>query len=241
MIRFLAPSMAFFALILSACDRLPGKPGPEHHPKRPEEVTDFNVLYDQKCAACHSLDDNNLAAARPLNDPLYVAFAGVDGIREATANGAPGTTMPAYLETKGGTLTSEQVEILTRGIVERAGNVPTEKLPPYTAAPGDPLAGAGVFTVYCASCHGPDGTGGEKAGSIVDPHFLSLVSDQGLRTAVVLGRKDLGMPDWRSYVSGRTMTDKEIADVVAWLASKRPAIDSPATANTNGENVQHEL
>jgi hypothetical protein len=49
-----------------------------------------------------------------------------------------------------------------------------------------------------------------------------LVSESALRSAVIFGRIDLGMPDWRSYAAGRPMSDQEIADVVAWLASKRP-------------------
>ena len=38
---------------------------------------------------------------------------------------------------------------------------------------------------------------GRRAGSIVDPAYLALVSDQALRTTVIAGRPDLGMPDWR--------------------------------------------
>ena len=66
-----------------------------------------------------------------------------------------------------------------------------------------------------------EGKGGEKGASVVDPSYLALVSDQGLRTAVIAGRADLGMPDWRGYVPGHPMNDEEIADVVAWLASHR--------------------
>jgi len=47
------------------------------------------------------------------------------------------------------------------------------------------------------------------------------MSNQALRTVVVAGRPDLGMPDWRGYIDGRTMTPQEIDDVVAWMASKR--------------------
>ena len=30
-----------------------------------------------------------------------------------------------------------------------------------------------------------------------------------------------GAPDWRGYVPGRPMSDQEVSDVVAWLASQR--------------------
>jgi hypothetical protein len=44
----------------------------------------------------------------------------------------------------------------------------------------------------------------------------------------VVGRSDLGKPDWRSNVSGHPMSPQEIDAVVAWLASQRQT--SSATA-----------
>jgi mono/diheme cytochrome c family protein len=82
-----------------------------------------------------------------------------------------------------------------------------------------------VFQTYCASCHGPDGNGGRKASDIANDSFLALVSDQGLRTTVITGRPELGAPDWRGNVPGKPMSDQEITDVVAWLASRR--VQSP--------------
>jgi mono/diheme cytochrome c family protein len=75
---------------------------------------------------------------------------------------------------------------------------------------------------YCSSCHGPDGKGGSKAGSIVNGSYLGLVSDQYLRTVVIAGLSEWGMPDWRNNVPGRPMSASEISDVVAWLAARRP-------------------
>ena len=56
---------------------------------------------------------------------------------------------------------------------------------------------------------------------MINPAYLALVSDQALRTAVIVGRSDLGMPDWRANISGQPMSPQEISDVVAWLASHR--------------------
>ena len=64
------------------------------------------------------------------------------------------------------------------------------------------------------------------SGSIVDPSYLALISDQTLRSTIIAGRPDLGMPDWRSDTSSpgsRSMTDQEITGVVAWLAAHRAA------------------
>ena len=92
----------------------------------------------------------------------------------------------------------------------------------YAAAPRCASPGAAAYASYCAGCHGSDGNGGQKAGSVTDGSFLALVSDQALRSAVICGRSDLGMPDWRNDVVGRPMSDAEITDVVAWMVAKRP-------------------
>ena len=80
----------------------------------------------------------------------------------------------------------------------------------------------------CAGCHGADGGGGAKARSVVDPSYLALVSDQHLRTTVIAGRADVGMPDWRGQIAGRTLAPQEISDVVAWLARKRMPVPGRA-------------
>jgi hypothetical protein len=60
-----------------------------------------------------------------------------------------------------------------------------------------------------------------KGGSVVDPAFLALVSDQDLRTMVIAGRADQRIPDWRGDAAARAMTPQEISDVVAWLSAYR--------------------
>jgi mono/diheme cytochrome c family protein len=94
--------------------------------------------------------------------------------------------------------------------------------PPYAvSASGDPARGGDAFATFCSHCHGADGRGGSAASSIVDPIYLSLLSNQSLRTTVIAGRPDLSAPDWRGNVPGRPMSDQEVSDVVAWLAARR--------------------
>jgi cytochrome c oxidase cbb3-type subunit 3/ubiquinol-cytochrome c reductase cytochrome c subunit len=59
-------------------------------------------------------------------------------------------------------------------------------------------------------------------GSIVDPSYLALISDQNLRSILIAGRPDEAMPDWRGDAS-QPMTDQQITDILAWVASKRIA------------------
>ena len=212
------------SLFATGCDWMPGKPTLEHRWAPDTAETNFTALYTLHCAGCHATGDGRLAAARPLNDPAYLAIVDPAAFRRAINNGVPGTTMPAFAESAGGPLTEAQVEVIAAKFLSKP-SAPQDfsgvKLPPYSAPPGDVKRGAAAYQTSCLSCHGPEGKGGEKGGSIVDPSYLALVSDQGLRTAVIAGRTDLGMPDWRGYVPGHPMSDEEIADVVAWLASHR--------------------
>jgi mono/diheme cytochrome c family protein len=224
-------SLVFLALA-TGCDQLPGKPTPEDRWKAATEVTDFLQLYALNCSGCHGTD-GRLGAARPLNDPLYLAVVSADTLRTMIAQGVPGTMAPAFSQRAGGPLTDKQIDVLVEGMRSRWGKAENFKgmaLPAYSAqeavaagsVPGNPQLGAATYQIYCAQCHGKDGKGSPKAGSVVEPAYLALVSDQALRTAVIVGRSDLGMPDWRSYVPVRPMSPQEISDVVAWLASHRP-------------------
>src|ERR1700683_3061820 len=149
-------------------------------------------------------------------------------IGRVTADGVAETSMPAFAQHSGGMLTDDQINVILLGIRTWAGPdaLRDAAVPPYTApAPGDPKRGAMVYSAYCSSCHGPDGRGGKRASAIVDPSYLALVSDQYLRTIVIVGRPELGAPDWRSDIAGKPMSAQDISDVVAWLASQ--ATDIP--------------
>lgn len=217
--------LATCILFCAACSNLPGRPAPDSIPVDPDNVTDFNQLYGHNCSGCHGAEGKG-GAALSLGDPVYLAIADDATLHKLVTNGIPGTSMPAFAKSAGGMLTEKQVDIILRGIRDRyakpnilAGVTP----PPYVApSPGDAARGASVYTTFCASCHGPIGKGGPKASSIVDGSFLALLTDQELRTLVIVGRPDLSAPDWRNNVPGKPMSSQEISDVVAWLSAQRP-------------------
>jgi cytochrome c oxidase cbb3-type subunit 3 len=219
---------------LSGCDRLPGKPKEKDRWKPPDELKDFTELFDTNCRACHS-NGQTLGASISMNNPPYLAVVPKEVMHKIIEEGIPGTAMPGYSAKAGGMLTDEQINIVTDGIYKwaKGKGAPADNLPPYSAALGDAERGEAVFAQDCANCHGSDGEGVKgKSGSVVDAAYLSLVSDQYLRTVVIAGRPELGMPGYREYVAGKPMTPDEISDVVAWLASRRqgPAPGQPAKA-----------
>jgi cytochrome c oxidase cbb3-type subunit 3 len=229
------------ALTVCGCTNVPGRPGPRKIPIVPSEISDFEILYAQNCAGCHGLEGKG-GAAIAIANPAYLGIADDEVLHRATANGIPGTSMPAFAQNAGGMLTDTQVDIIVNGIRERWSKTDifagTDPPPYFSSAPGDSVRGSEVYVTYCSSCHGATGRGGQKASSIVDRSFLALVSDQELRTIVIAGRPELGAPDSRSDVPGRPMTAREVSDVVAWLASQRPKFPSlriQTTAKAMGE------
>ena len=226
-------------MALAGCQSAPGHPGPGSEVVRPDQVMDFSILYKQNCAGCHGMDGKN-GAAISLANPVYVELIGEARLRKTIANGVAGKLMPAFSKSAGGTLNDAQLTVLAHGIVERWGKpglLTHEPPPPYAAAlQGNAEHGFTAYGVYCARCHGATGEGGpadgkttaDKSGthregwlgSIVDPSYLALISDQNLRSITIAGRQDEAMPDWRSD-GPQPMTDQQVTDILAWIASKR--------------------
>ncbi|HTR04983.1 MAG TPA: c-type cytochrome [Thermoanaerobaculia bacterium] len=218
--------LAALAVIAAGCGGLPGEESRAAAVEvRPDRIKDFGLLYAENCAGCHGPNGKGGAGAVGLADPVYLAVADDAVLRRAAAQGVAGTQMTAFAQSSGGMLTDEQIEILVRGIRRwaKADALGAAVPPPYFAPLGNAARGAEVYAKFCASCHGPSGAGGVKAGSIVDGSFLGLVSDQSLRTTVIAGRPDLGQPDWRNDTPGEALGAADVSDVVAWLVSKRPA------------------
>jgi cytochrome c oxidase cbb3-type subunit III len=229
------------SLLCFGCGNLPGRPAPNAIPTNPDDVTDFTVLYEKNCSGCHGRNGSG-GPALPLADPVYLAIADESIMMKVAKNGIAGTCMPAFAKSAGGLLTDKQVEIIVKGIRQRhanpnllAGITP----PPYSETKiGEVSRGPEVYKTFCASCHGPDGKGGSKAGSIVNGSFLALLTNQELRTLTIVGRPDLNAPDWRNDLPGKPMSDQDISDIVAWLASQRPKYPGrpfAAPAKSGGE------
>jgi cytochrome c oxidase cbb3-type subunit III len=231
---------ALLSLLLSACSSPPGRPSKDSEILAPSEISDFKSLYAENCAACHGVEGRG-GAAIALADPVYLAIVDEPSMRKVTANGVHGTSMPAFAQSAGGMLTDKQIDLITSGIQSRwsrPGILDGANPPSYAAkSSGDVQRGEAAFTTYCSSCHGAQGQGGPKGSSITNDSFLALVSDQYLRTIVIAGRPELGAPDWRGDVPGKPMSDQEITDVVAWLASHR--VQTPGQPYSVANNAQH--
>jgi len=238
--RRLCVRSALAALVLSGCGAPHGQPTKDSEVLAPNEVLEFGTLYAENCAGCHGTEGRG-GAAIALANPVYLAIADDTSIRKVIANGVRGTAMPAFARSDGGMLTDAQVDLITKEIRSRwskPGILDHANAPAYLPmATGDTHRGETAYKIYCESCHGPSGVGGGKGSTITNDSFLALVSDQGLRTIIITGRPELGAPDWRGNVSGKPMSDQEITDVVAWLASRRAQY--PGQPYSTSNYVQH--
>lgn len=227
-------------MLLFGCSSPPGQPRKSSEVLAPTEVMDFRTLYAENCAGCHGAEGRG-GAAIALADPVYLAIADDTSMRKVVANGVPGTSMPAFAQSAGGMLTDKQIGVITNEIRSRWGRpgiLDGANPPSYGAkTSGNAQRGEAAYGTYCSSCHGLQGQGGPKGSTITNNSFLALISDQGLRTIVITGRPELGAPDWRSNVPGKPMSDQEITDVVAWLASRR--VQTPGQPYSASNYAQH--
>ena len=221
--------LAALAGAACGCDSAPGRPAADSEVIAPDKVVDFAALYATNCAGCHGASGSG-GPALALADPVYLASADDAAIRRVTADGVPGTAMPAFAQSAGGLLTDEQIDVVVKGMRARWAKPDMASdagIQSYGApAPGDPARGADVYARYCASCHGAAGRGGPHGSSIVDGAYLALVSDQSLRTTVIVGRPDIGAPHWRGNGAGQAPSPVDVSAVVAWLAAQRPGESS---------------
>ncbi len=230
-------------LAAAGCGRLPGATAAAGTVQRPDAVTDFHTLYSANCQACHGAGGQN-GPATDLGNPEYQALVDDTTLRKWISGGMPGTQMPAFAQSAGGMLTDAQIGAIIAGMRKEwakpnafAGATP----PPYAQEPGgDVKRGQAAYQARCASCH--QGPARQQVTSTV---YLSLVSDQALRTIIVAGRPDIGQPDWRlGYVPGspnnlrnvkiqpldqNPLSAQDVTDIVTYLGSLRnPAAVSAA-------------
>jgi len=213
---------------LAGCESMPGARAADETVPRPEQVLDFTTLYNANCRACHG-ENGHRGPAMELGNPEYQALVDDATLRRTIAQGMPGTEMPAFAQSAGGMLTDAQVNAIVAGMRKEwakpgvfGGSTP----PPYEqASGGDAKRGEQVYQARCASCHQ-----GSRGQQLTSSTYLSLVSDQALRTVIVVGRTDIGQPDWRMQgVKNSTgpLSGQDVTDLVTYLGSLRnPAMVS---------------
>jgi mono/diheme cytochrome c family protein len=183
-------------------------------------VTNFTQLYMQNCNGCHGAD-GNIGGSISLDDQTYLSVVPVEKVREIIANGIPRTLMPPFSQANGGVLTDNQIDILVAGISAWKKGTPSPDLPPYSAPPGNAATGEHTYAAYVAALGKSADASMFKDGFLTNRAFLGLSSDQYLRTLIITGRPELGIPNYQNAIPGQPLTSQQISDMVAWLVSQR--------------------
>lgn len=242
--RVMIGSLIAVAWLGGCGDFWPGKPKPVTDPVEASRIGFMN-LYTENCSACHG-HNGKLGAARPLNDPLYLSIMSKASFTKAVGHGQ-GILMPAYLVSEGGPMTEAELDTFVDDVYTYWGTSDdknSNSSTPSYEGPGssaeDVGPGGKAFATWCGACHGQDGKGlgdekpidGAVNGhSVVDEFYLRLISDQGIRSAVIFGHPEYGMPSYRGPFPGqkdKTLDEDSINEIVAWLLAQRVSVKTQA-------------
>jgi cytochrome c oxidase cbb3-type subunit 3 len=111
------------------------------------------------------------------------------------------------------------------------GQVPEER-PQWRRDPilpeAAPEPGKGIYTEYCALCHGEEGEGylADEANALANQDFLKSATDDFLFEAIVRGRPGSPMSAWGKNMGG-VLPDADVRAVIAFLRwwQKEPPVD----------------
>jgi mono/diheme cytochrome c family protein len=180
-----------------------------------ERVASGEEIFTQQCTTCHgaqgecgtgpALKNRNLL--KTTQDSLFFSL-----IR----SGVPNTQMPAWSVDYGGPLTDEDVRDVVA--LMRSWEPSAPEILPAAYVP-NPQNGALLFASTCATCHGENGSGTDKAPKINDLQRLSSLPDDWYRDVIRNGRPAKGMPTW-----GTVLSPNQVEDLVAMIAAWREGV-----------------
>lgn len=201
----------------------------------PPDLVQAARLYEENCEVCHGPRGQGRVGAT-LNE----AFAAIQpdvAVREAIANGVPGSFMPPWSQENGGPLTGVEIDALVDYVLSlQSGEPPVAApAPTNTARPlitpvpeveGDPNEGAVLYDENCAMCHGANGQG--RVGATLSQDWPSIRPDIAVKSAIENGVPGSFMPPW-SEEEGGPLSEGQINDLVAFVLSwsAEPPAPSP--------------
>ncbi|MFQ5429530.1 MAG: c-type cytochrome, partial [Phycisphaerae bacterium] len=154
------------------------------------------ALYQTRCAGCHGFDGGGNSIGVELNSPAFLSVASDAFLRDSIVRGRANTAMPSWKQ-----LSADEVSDLIAYIRSWQPRPPDRQAVIEALAAGgadeDALKEGGeLYAARCATCHGADGEGA-MGPSLNNDAFLSVVDDDYLYDAIVLGRPGTAMPSWK--------------------------------------------
>lgn len=187
-----------------------------------EFATDGATLYGTFCAACHGprgegMRYTGMPAFPAIGNASFLALAPDALLAETIRHGRRGRRMPAWGEGEGG-LRPAEIDSLVAYLRHLGGGArPAPDPKPARWVAGDATAGQGLFASNCASCHGPQGEGGEGP-ALRNPVLQAHATDTYLVETIRRGRHGTSMQGFATgSVTRRALEEREIEAIVAFL------------------------
>ncbi len=201
-----------------------------HHAEAVERGTE---VFEHDCETCHGSRGEGVRNSGPaLNTKEFLAEATDEIIFNTINDGRPGTSMPAWGQSRGGPYNPQMTEDLVAFIRAWEPTAPSIEEIPYL---GDPVEGTVLFATTCYACHGIAGEGTAAGLRLNDPELLAKYDDDYFRDVIANGRPERGMPTW-----GSVLSPIQIEDMVTYIRSWEN--EAPiAMANLGGDATKGEI
>lgn len=174
-------------------------------------------IYKQQCFACHGDNGKGQGAKEgtAINNQHYLNTVSDKDIYQTIKNGRDGTVMPAY----GSNLNENDLENLTAFIRNWQSESLDLKAPEKIT--GDAENGKKLYNLYCANCHGLEGAGKKKMGTVLaSPQKLQYITDKQIWISTAYGREDTRMgPSLKGLDGVRQLSEQHISDIVVYIRS----------------------
>ncbi len=187
--------------------------------------TDGESLYGSFCAACHGprgqgMRYAGMPAFPAIGHPDFLRLASDDFVRETVRGGRPGRRMPAWGSAASG-LRPDEIDAVVAYVRTLGGVAAVADTRPPRWAAGDAVQGEQLFIRACASCHGPDGLGGEGP-MLANPVLLATATDTYLFETIRRGRSGTSMEGFAAPSPARpALSDSEIESIVTYLRTRQ--------------------
>ncbi len=174
--------------------------------------------YGAFCAGCHGTTGQGKAMATSLSNEILLQSVSEQFWRAAIVNGRSGTrSMPGFTFENTGLFPAEVdaiLEFVGHWQEDVSTDVPRNLDLNASRIQGSLEEGNAIFhrNESCASCHGDNGVGSDKAAQLNNRDFLELASDSYIKATVLSDR--MRIPNMPS--------EEEIHHVIAYIRSWQP-------------------
>ncbi|WP_318508445.1 c-type cytochrome [Bacillus sp. T3] len=184
-------------------------------PKNQKAIEAGERIYQQQCSACHGDNGKGQGAKEgtALNNQHFLNTYTDKDLFNQVKYGREGSVMPAY----GANLSEEDINNVVAYM--RNWQKKSIEMDVPEKISGDPESGKKHYDLFCASCHGIDGAGKKKMGTVlVSPQKLQYTTNEQLWMSTAYGREETRMgPSLKGLEGVRQLSKQDINDIVMYI------------------------